>query len=427
VPVDHEPGARGDLADHRGQNVPLAAHREERVDVLRAHHGAHALLRLAGQDLRGRHPGGAQRHGVQVDVHAAVTGARQLGGGARQSGAAQVLDAHDEARVEQLEAALDEHLLGERVTHLHRRELLAPGLLTEGLRRQHRHPADAVETRARAEQDDLVAGAGREGQVQVLGAHRTHAQRVDQRVAQVALIEDDLAADVGQAERVAVPADARDDAGQDPRGVGCVGRAEPQRVGHRDRPGPHRHDVADDPADTGGGTLVRLDVGRVVVRFHLERHGPAVADVDDAGVLADAGEHPLPHGVGGGLAEVGQVHLGRLVGAVLAPHHRVHRQLGVGRPAPEDLPDPRVLVVLQPQFAVGLGVVGRGGGVVDRVSGLDSWCHGWSAYVSTGGAQRSAVHCGSMPAVAASGASRVHTYSFLSFAPSPAKTPERNG
>ena len=47
------------------------------------------------------------------------------------------------------------------------------------------------------------------------------------------------------------------------------------------------------------------------------------------------------------LGELAQVDLARLVRAVLAPHDRVHGQLGLGRPAAEDLADPRVLVLLQ--------------------------------------------------------------------------------
>ena len=270
----------------------------------------------------------------------------------------------------QLEAALDEHLLGERVADLNRRQLLAAGsrlVAAEGLRRQHRHPADAVEPGARAEQDDLVAGARGERQVQVLLAQHADAQRVDQRVAGVAGVEDGLAADVGQAQRVAVAADAADHAVEHAAGVGGVGGAEPQLVHHRDRPRAHGHDVADDAADAGGRALVGLDVGRVVVRLDLEGDGPAVADVDDAGVLADAGQHAGAHLVGGGLAEVAQVHLGRLVGAVLAPHHRVHGQLGVGRPAAQDVADPLVLVVFETQLAERLRLVRGGRGVLDGI------------------------------------------------------------
>ena len=75
-----------------------------------------------------------------------------------------------------------------------------------------------------------------------------------------------------------------------------VGGAEAQRVHHRDRAGAHGEDVADDAADAGRRALVGLDEARVVVRLDLERDGEALADVDDAGVLADAGEHPVALG-----------------------------------------------------------------------------------------------------------------------------------
>ena len=210
--------------------------------------------------------------------------------------------------------------------------------------------------------------------MQVLVAQHADAQRVDERVAQVALVEDGLAADVGQAQAVAVVTHALDDAGQHPVGVGGVERAEAQRVHDRDRASAHGQDVAHDAADSGRGTLVRLDVRRVVVRLDLEGHRVALADVDDAGVLADAGEH----GAGGGLLrdlpELLEVHLGGLVGAVLAPHHRVHRQLAGGGAAPEDLADPGVLVGLQAEVGPGLltaRVVGCGGdGVESGDAGL---------------------------------------------------------
>src|SRR3954453_930911 len=54
------------------------------------------------------------------------------------------------------------------------------------------------------------------------------------------------------------------------------------------------------------------------------------------------------------------MHLARLVGAVLAPHHRIHRELCVSRAAAEDVLDPRVLVLLETELGVGLVDV-RGG------------------------------------------------------------------
>src|SRR5215472_17851452 len=62
------------------------------------------------------------------------------------------------------------------------------------------------------------------------------------------------------------------------------------------------------------------------------------------------------------VGELAQVPPGRLVGAVLAPHHRVERQFRIGRPAPEQVPDPLVLLGCQPEFPVRLGAVRGGSG-----------------------------------------------------------------
>ena len=71
-------------------------------------------------------------------------------------------------------------------------------------------------------------------------------------------------------------------------GLGLVERAEAQRIHDGEGPRAHGEDVAEDAADAGGRALIRLDVAGVVVRLDLEGAGPAVADVDDAGVLAGA-------------------------------------------------------------------------------------------------------------------------------------------
>ena len=155
--------------------------------------------------------------------------------------------------------------------------------------------------------------------------HRADAEGIHERVTGVARVEDDLAADIRQAQAVAVAADAGDDAGQHAACIGGVGRTEPQWIHDRERAGAHREDVADDAADAGCRALVGLNIGRMVMALDLEGDGPAVADVDDAGVLADADEQHI--GLRLLLAELGEVHLARLVGAVLAPHHRIHGEL----------------------------------------------------------------------------------------------------
>src|SRR6478735_5904439 len=89
VVVDGQATGAGDLADHRGLDVPLAGDGQERVELVGPDHGHHPLLRLRHEDLAGRERGVAQQHVLEVDVHAAVAVRRQLAGGARDAGGAQ--------------------------------------------------------------------------------------------------------------------------------------------------------------------------------------------------------------------------------------------------------------------------------------------------------------------------------------------------
>ncbi len=162
VPVDLQPAGVGDLADHDRLDVPLRADRQERRDVAGLDDRHHPLLRLAHQDLLRRERGVAQRDPVELDVHAAVAGAGQLGGGAGQPGAAEVLDAGDQAGREDLERALDEQLLHERVADLDAGPLgraAPPSTRLERLGGEHGDAADAVAAGAGAVQDHLVADA----------------------------------------------------------------------------------------------------------------------------------------------------------------------------------------------------------------------------------------------------------------------------
>jgi hypothetical protein len=205
-------------------------------------------------------------------------------------------------------------------------------------------------------------------QVQISNPHHADTQGVDQRVSRVGWVEGELSTDVGQAKAVAVTPDPSHHGRHHPRSVRGIGGAEPQRVDHRDRSGAHRHDVTNDPADPGRCALVRLHIGRMVMRLDLECDRPAVADLDDTGVVPDTGEHPRPHRLSGRLPEIVQVHLGGLVGAVLTPHHRVHRQLGGRRPASQNLPDPRVLIIREAQLPVWLRLLRRGSRMLHRIN-----------------------------------------------------------
>ena len=148
----------------------------------------------------------------------------------------------------------------------------------------------------------------------------------------VGTLEVDLSADRGDADRVAVVADPAD--GPVEQVASAVrdrrrGLPEAQRVEHRDRTGSGGEDVAQDPPHPRGRPLEGLDRAGVVVGLDLEgAHEPA-ADGDGAGVLTGPEGHVLTLG-----GERAQQQLGVLVGAVLAPHQRVHGQLHlVGRTA----------------------------------------------------------------------------------------------
>ena len=84
--------------------------------------------------------------------------------------------------------------------------------------------------------------------------------------------------------------------------------------------------------------------------------GDAVAGVDHAGVLPRADEDARPFG-----RQPPQVEPGRLVGAVLAPHHGVEGELEVVGRAAQDLADGLELVVGQAERPV-QGLLAQFGG-----------------------------------------------------------------
>src|SRR5262249_17393325 len=150
-----------------------------------------------------------------------------------------------------------------------------------------------------------------------------------ERVLAVAVVEGDFTADGGNTDRVSVAADAGHDAFEQVPGARVVERAEPQRVHERDRTRAHGKDVANDATDTGRRTLVRLNGRRIIVAPEAPRDREPAPPGDDARPFTGTDEHP-----GRLRREPTQVDLGRLVGAVLRPHHRVHGELELVRLPP---------------------------------------------------------------------------------------------
>src|SRR5262249_39516096 len=160
------------------------------------------------------------------------------------------------------------------------------------------------------------------------------AEHVHERVAGVARLEGNLAADGSHSDAVPVAGDAGHDALHVLAHVRAVERSEPQRVHQSNGARAHGEDVADDPADAGRRALVWLDERWMVVRLDFEDSSKAVANIDGAGVLAWSLEHTRPGGW-----KRSQVHPRTLVAAVFGPHHRENAQFGQGRFAVQELDD----------------------------------------------------------------------------------------
>ena len=214
---------------------------------------------------------------------------------------------------------------------------------------------DAVAAGLGADIDDGVAGAGRLGGEDAVGGGDADRHGVDEWVAVIGGVEVHLAADRGDADAIAVAADAADHAVHDVFRAGVRGRAEAQRVEVGDGAGAHGEDVAEDAADAGRGALVGLDEARVVVGLHLEHGGEALADVHHAGVLAGALDDP-----GGLRRQLAQPDAGGFVGAVLRPHHAEQAEFGAGGQAAED--GERAVVLLRGEAELGGELGGVFGG-----------------------------------------------------------------
>jgi hypothetical protein len=328
----------GHLADDGVVELPAAA---DRGHLLRGRgDGDHPFLALGDHDLPGLEVVLAERDAVELHVDAGAV-ARHLGERRREAPCAAVLERGYEAALDELEARLDHLLAGEGVADLHRRALLL-GRLAELLAREDARAADPVAAGRGAVDDDGVPLAARARAHQPRDREEADAHRVHERVVRVPLVEDALASDRRDADRVAVVADATDGAVERPTRA-----AEPQPVEQRDRPRSHRDDVAEDPADPCRRPLEGLDGGRVVVALDLEGDGQPLAEVEHAGVLAGALNDPRT-----ARREPLEERCGMLVPAVLGPEEREDRELEVVRVAVEQFADTVELPVGQPEGPV---------------------------------------------------------------------------
>ena len=342
--------ALDNLADHRALELPAGTQRLHLGEATRLDAGEHALLRLRDHDLERLHVGLAQRHLGEIELDADRAARCHLRRRRGEAGGAEVLQADEDVVTHELERGLDQALLHVGIADLDGRALVIAARV-DVLRGEHRGAADAVAAGARTEQDDEVADTGGRRALEVGGLEDADAHGVDEARLLVAWVEPHLTADVGDADAVAVVADAAHRAiEQAARALGG-GIAEAERIEHGNRASAHCEDVAEDAANARCGALEGLDGRRVIVALDLERHAESIADVDDARVLARTLQHGGPIG-----RETTQHGARMLVTAVLAPEQREHRQLEVIRLAPHQDDDLRVLVIRQPELAMQRGV-----------------------------------------------------------------------
>ncbi len=350
---DDVPRLGDHLADLGPGEVVAFGQPADQADVVGGDLEAHPFLALGQHDLDRGHAGLAEVD--LVGLEPAAEGRAHLRGRAREAGRAEVAAAEHLPGRDHGEDAFDQELLDERVADLDGRAVRGLGVLGE-VARCEGGAAEAVAAGRGADEHDLAAGlldpAGDVG----VGRDRADADDVDEGVARVRRVHDHLAPDHGDADAVAVPADPRDHAREEVAVLLVLERPEVEGVHQRDRPGAHREDVADDPADAGGRAVVRVDVARVIVALHPDGERDLVREPDDRGVVPGADQH-VRAGRGEGPEEV----LRRTVRAVLGPEVLEAGDLDRGRLPAEQPP--------------GLGEVGIGqhGGTGSTVTGIKAW------------------------------------------------------
>ena len=325
IVLEHHVAGIRHLADDREVEFPFLEDGFGEGFPAGIEHHQHAFLRFGQHHLVGGHARFALGDGVHVQPDSDPALARHFDARRGQAGRAHVLNGDDRVRLHQLEASLDQQFLGKRIADLNGRALVLVALREVG--RGHGRTVDAVAARLAADIDDRIAdtrGGGVEDFV-LIGDPDGHC--VDQDVAVVSGVEIDLSADRGDADAIAVAADAGHHARDEVAHPGMIGTAEAQGVQIGDRARAHGKHVAQDAADPGRRALIGLDVGRVIVALHLEdrRLGLAVgsgANVDHTGILARAANHP--RGFGG---ELLQVEARAFVTAMFGPHDRKDAEL----------------------------------------------------------------------------------------------------
>ncbi len=249
----------------------------------------HPFLGFRQHHLVGGHGVFAGRDLFEVQTYTKVALVAHLYGRTGQARSAHILDRNHGTGRHQFERGFHQALFGEGVADLNGGTFVFDGVVELG--RCHRRAAHTVAAGFRAKVNDRHANAGSGGIEDLVGVGQTGGKGVHKAVAIIGGVKTHFAAHRGHAKAVTVAAHTRDHAMHQLACLAVVGRPEAKRVHRRDRTRAHREDVPQDAAHAGRRTLIGFDVGRVVVALHLEDQRLAIADINDARILARAADH----------------------------------------------------------------------------------------------------------------------------------------
>ena len=333
----------GGLADHGEVEMPFAEDGFGFGFLGGVEHHEHALLRFRQHHFVGCHALFAARDHIEIEFDAEIALGTHFDGRAGEAGGPHVLNGDDGTCGHQLKAGFEQQLFGEGVADLDGGAFFLCVLIEFG--RCHGGAMDAVATCLGAEIDDGQAHALGFGIENLVRVGKASGESVYEAVAVIAFVEIDFAADGRHAKRIAIAANACNDAGDDVAGARMRRRTKAQRIHGGDGTRAHGEDVTQDAADACGRALIRLDVRWVVVAFHLEDDCLTIANIHDACIFAGAANDA---GAGGG--QRAQPFLGGFVRAMLVPHGREDAKFGQRRFATDEIEDALVFVGLQAMF-----------------------------------------------------------------------------
>ena len=189
---------------------------------------------------------------------------------------------------EQFETSLEQKFFFEWVADLHGRAIFL-GLLGQ-FARSEGGAGQTVATGFGSDIEHRISDAAGGAAHELIVTQNAETENVHQRIAFETFVEINFAADRWDADAISVMCDSGNHTGEEPAIGGDIwtaagDRPEPERVQAKLRPSAHGENVANDPANPGSCALERFDRAGVIVTFHFERDGPAVADIDHAGVF----------------------------------------------------------------------------------------------------------------------------------------------